>query len=157
MNVDDKNYREILQLIEKFVGAVKNSDKETAAQIADDKMKIEFKTVSGSYIRDFDKNNLNETSILLKPSEVSPYVSIRPNQAQIIYERKSHCHFAESDFQNGFLRQAYSFKQSENHWKLSCVKTEVRRFSRYNLKESLLGLLECLFIKVMKRKWIIKA
>ena len=156
MNIDDKNYHEILQLTEKFVEAVENSDEEAASQLVGGEMKIEFKTPAGSYIEDFDKNRLIKKPILIKPSEAK-HIYIKQSEAQVVYEMNGDFHFVESGYYRGIIRQTYSYKKFENNWKLNYLKTEIRRFSGYQLKESLLGLLKCLIRKTVKYKWILKA
>jgi hypothetical protein len=157
MEYDEAESLEIIRLTEKFIEAIKDSDKKAVEEIAAADLKIEFKTLAGGFIEDFDKNEPAKIHIIIRTSEDVPQIRMRQNEAQVFYERNSHCHFAESDFQNGFIRQVYSYKKTENNWRLTYLKTEVRRFSGYNLKHSFLGLMECLIIKVMRRKWIIKA
>lgn len=156
MNVGDQSCRELLRLTGNFFVAVKDSDKETAERIAGNKMKIEYQTLDGGFVQDFDKDNLDKIPLIINPSEISPHIHFRQHEARLVYERYSHLHLPKSDFQNGFVRQTYLYKKSENDWKLNRLKTETRRFSRYDLKSSALGFLECMHLKTLKIKWIIK-
>ena len=142
---------EIVHLTEKFIKAVKDSDMKTVSEIADDHLKIECRHFAGSFIEDFDKDGMNKIHILSRVFETMPHVYLGQDKARVVYERKSHFHLQNSDFQNGFIRETYSYKKFENIWKLTYIKTEIRRFSGYQVKESLFGLMECLILKVVRR------
>lgn len=155
MNVDDENYREILQLTEEFVEAVRNLDKETASRLVSDEMKLDYRSIKGG-IQGFDKNNLDKIPILAESSDASPQIHISRNEAQVIYERGTYGKFRGSDCRRQFIRQTYLYKKVENSWKLYNLKTEWRKFSGYQIKQSLSNLIEHLIGKVVG-KWILKA
>ncbi|HEY8560231.1 MAG TPA: hypothetical protein VIL74_07630 [Pyrinomonadaceae bacterium] len=147
--------REIVRTTEKFIEAVRDSNAQVVSQLAAD-LKYKFKTPWNVTVEDFGADRTRKPNILVRSLETAPYVYVKPNKARVVYERKSHFHLLNSDFQNGFMRDTYSYEKVDNNWKLVHLKTEVRRFSGYELKNSLLGLLECLFHKAMKRKWKIR-
>ena len=153
MEADEVTSGEIIRLTESFAAAVKDADKDSLRRIAADDLKIEFKLLGDGQIRDFDENKLEEISFLRLVSDAAPQVLISRTEARLMYEVNSHCHLQDSDFQNGFIRQTYFYRFCENDWKLHYLKTEVRRFSGYNLKESLFGAIECLFVKATKNRW----
>ncbi len=156
MEREEIKSREIVRLTERFIEAVLALDRETARQIAAEDLKLEFQTVSGGAIENFDENKLEQTFILQKLRERDLRTYINQRRARVVYEEKIHCHLAGSDFQHAFMRQTYFYQSFENEWKLVFLKTEVRRFSGYNLKESLFNLLDCLAGKISRIAWKIR-
>lgn len=156
MGREEIKSREIVRLTERFSKAVLALDRETVRQIVAKDLKLEFQIVSGGAIEDFDENKLEQTFILQKLPARDLRTYINQRRAKVIYEEKIDCHLAGSDFQHAFMRQTYFYKLFENEWKLVFLKTEVRRFSGYNLKGSLFNLLDCLAGKITRIVWKIR-
>lgn len=137
---DEKVKAELIRLTKNFVEAVNGRDKETAAQIADRRLKHEFRMFGSSSTLDFDSDNLKAVDAYDFLLETEPYLYPGRRRARVVYEINTDWHMMGTKFQSGFIRQSFFYEKTPDGWKLIYLKSEFRRFSGYNLKKSFDGL-----------------
>jgi hypothetical protein len=139
---DEKLQTELLKSVKDFYAAIQKDDKDKLNQIVDGHLLLEYNmSICGlpKSKKSIPKDELLNLEQNLPSSvrETKPFVFVRRNEAEIVFEKFSHCHLPISKFDHIFLRQVYIFEKRNKNWKLKLIKDELSRFSRYNLKWSL--------------------